>query len=78
MAIKKLKLIDNWKQAHKFASMKFSALGFLLSAADFCIQIWNVIPGSMMDRIPYAPLISMGLFILVIIGRIFKLTSDEE
>lgn len=76
--MKKVKLIPNWKEAWKFASMRLSGLGvILMSVFEAVHQGWIALPSQVEERIPNAALIALVIYILVMIGRIYKLTQRE-
>ncbi|MNO13165.1 hypothetical protein D3C76_27930 [compost metagenome] len=69
----KLKLIPEWKRAWKFASIRWNLLGVLaMGVVEFLNQTWQSLPPDVRDHLPHASKIAMALFVLSIIGRMFK------
>ncbi|QEM41180.1 holin [Pseudomonas phage Zuri] len=69
----KLKLIPEWKRAWKFASIRWNLLGVLaMGVIEFLNQTWQTLPPDIRDNLPHASKIAMVLFVLSIIGRMFK------
>lgn len=74
-----MKLIDNWKQALNFWSIRLSAIGTALSALfiaapDSALFAWNSLPQDLKDAIPenYLPWLSVGILVLSMFARIIK------
>lgn len=77
MESKKLKLIPDWKQSWKFASVITSGLGVaLMSLAELLGPTWNELPDSIQERVPHASTVALGLFALSMIVRIIKFRKD--
>ena len=69
----KARLIDEWKQAWKLASVQLSALGFILMALpEVFSTAWGYIPDDIKAQMPYANHVGMIMFGLVILARILK------
>lgn len=75
----KLKLIDNIKQAHKFASVQLglagvATSGFLIASPDAALALWNAIPDSLKALIPpqYVPLVGVLVSLLSVVSRLIK------
>jgi hypothetical protein len=62
------RLIANWRAAHKFWSVRISALGAAMSAA------WVALPADTRAAIPGAQWIGLVLFAAVVISRLI----DQE
>lgn len=58
-----MKLIDEWKKAHKLWSVRLSALGVAIMTA------WPMIPPELRAILPYQQHIAMAMFALVIVSR---------
>jgi hypothetical protein len=58
------RLIDDWRQAWRFWSVRLSAFGAALSAA------WVSMPADMRDGFPGAQWIGLMLFISVLLARL--------
>lgn len=73
----KLKLIDNWKAAPKFASVQWSVLGLVLMVLLEAVQsAWVTLPPTVLTQLPNATVISAVLFGLVAAGRVLMLDKD--
>lgn len=63
-----MKLIDDvredWKVALRWASVRLSGLGVLLTGA------WAVMPADLRAQMPYLEIVAPALFALVIFGRV--------
>lgn len=75
----KIKLIDNWKKAHKFGSIRWSVIGFVTMFIDSMYSSWFSIPPHILAKIPNGSTIGTVLFAIVIVARIvsFVRTSDD-
>lgn len=68
----KLRLIDDWKTAHKFASVQWSIVGVgAMGIVEAINQAWISLPPEIVDKIPNSPTIAAVLYALVIVGRVF-------
>ena len=76
---KKIKLIPDWKQSWKFSSIRFSALGaVVMSIMEGVHQGWIAMPSEVSQRVPNAAVIALVIYILVMLGRIYRLTAGTE
>lgn len=69
------KLIENWKEAWKFWSVRFDAIkaamiAFALASPDVIVQLMALMPHWMQDAFP--PLVVIGLFGASFLLRILK------
>ena len=55
---------DDWKVATKWASVRLSGLGVVLTGA------WAVMPADLRAQMPYLEIVAPLLFALVIFGRV--------
>lgn len=74
----KIKLIENWRQAHTFASVRIAAGGALLMALEFLAQSWNFVPFYLQSKIPFGEIIATGFFIATICGRLMAPKPKEK
>lgn len=77
MANKRLILVDNWKEAHTWASMWWSALGFIVSFLDLVSEIWDSLDHHTIEHIPYAGAIGIVIFTGTMAGRVLIWTHDH-
>lgn len=77
MAGKKLRLVHNWKDAHTWASMWWSAAGFIFSVVELLDDIWDGLDHTLQNKIPYAGLTGMLLFLGSMIGRVVTWAHDH-
>ena len=72
-----MKLVDEWRQARKWASVRLSALGALVMVlAEVAGQSWAALPPDLRAHIPHADTIALVLFIMIPIARV--LTKGEK
>ncbi|MFP3556422.1 hypothetical protein [Paraburkholderia sp. SIMBA_054] len=77
MAGTKLTLVENWKDAHTWASMWWSGVGLVASSADLLNDIWTSLDQPMQSRVPYAPIVGVVLFAATMIGRVLVWSHDK-
>lgn len=67
-------LIADWKSAHKWLSVHFTAIG-LAGAATY-----TALPDKLQDAIPHnlVPWLAMGIFILIFAGRIIDQSPEKK
>jgi hypothetical protein len=85
--IKKLELIEEWKKAYRFWSVRLSLIGSAILSAFFAfpeamIDVWNSIPGDLKTYFPaeWAKWIPIAIIIAGVLARLFKqkkLINDE-
>jgi hypothetical protein len=74
--VRKVKLIDEWKSAWRFASVQIQAAGLVIMGVSQALgETWNQMPPNLQQLLPHANTIAMVLFGLGLIGRI--LTKRE-
>lgn len=86
--MKKLELVDDWKKAHRFWSVIFSALGTALMGLftvwpESALYLWQMMPYEVKQIMPsnIATAIAMVIFIMSIASRLIKqkrLRDDED
>lgn len=77
MADKKLTLVPNWRDAHTWASMWWSGLGFVTSLCDLLAEIWEGLGHRTTEHLPYAGVIGLVLFGATMIGRLLVWTHEQ-
>lgn len=74
----KIKLIDDWKRAWKFASVQWGVVGLtLMTVLEYSNQLWIKLPADVQASIPYSGYIPAALFALSIVGRLLVITGDK-
>ncbi len=72
-----MKLVDEWRHAWKWASVRLSALGALIMVlAEVAGQSWAALPPDLRAHIPHADSIALVLFLMTPIARI--LTREKK
>lgn len=61
-----MKLIDNWRKAHKLWSVRIQAAGAIVTGA------WASIPADLRDHLPYLGHLAAGLFVAGIASRLIS------
>lgn len=73
-----MKLVNNWRRAWRWSSVRLSALGaVLMGAAEVAGSSWAALPPDVRDVIPHAPTIALVLFVLMPVARIFRQGTDD-
>lgn len=72
-----MKLIPNWRKAHKMASIQIASFGATVTLA------WNALPESLRDHLPpwLATTAACGVFTAVILARLIyqpKVSKSEN
>lgn len=68
-----MKLIDDWKKAWRFWSVRLSAAGVaLLSFPDMFTLVWNQVPADLRAALPYSKEIALALIVASLVARIVK------
>lgn len=62
---------DDWRVATRWASVRLSGLGVLLTGA------WAVMPTDLRMQMPYIEVIAPALFALVIVGRVTTTSKTD-
>lgn len=75
---RKVKLIDNWKKAHTFASIWWSVIGLICMVVDFIYNTWISLPDHVHDKIPNASVISSILFVCIMAARVIEFVKPEN
>lgn len=71
--VHKVSLIPDWKDAWKFASIRFQAAGLAIMAfAEIFGSTWGSLPVTLQQKLPHATTVALVLFGLGLIGRILK------
>ena len=75
-----MKLIPDWKDAWKFASVWLTTVGIVLSSAvEIVSTAWKVLPSHLASKLPGSTSVAIVFMGLALIGRIlsFKDSSEE-
>lgn len=74
-----MKLIDEWRQARKWASVRLSALGALIMLlAEWAGSSWNALPADLRAHIPHADTIALVLFLMIPLARVLTKGKKDE
>ncbi|MFW6098602.1 hypothetical protein [uncultured Ralstonia sp.] len=74
----KFRLIDEWRQAHTFASVRLGALfAALFGIGPTLISAWGLLPDDLKAQLPqgWGRVIATAGFVLVLAARVF--TTDK-
>ncbi|MEX3690114.1 hypothetical protein AB3X91_03665 [Paraburkholderia sp. BR14263] len=77
----KLKLIDEWRQAHRFASVRLSALmAALIGIGPSVLAAWSQLPDDLKTQLPqgWGRVIATGGFVLVLVARIVTVDGGQQ
>lgn len=73
----KIKLVNEWRHAWKWASVRISAAGAVLMAvAEIAGQTWAGLPEDVRASIPHADTIALVLFVIIPLARV--LTKEKN
>ena len=81
---RKMKLIDNWKQAWKLKSVQVGALSAFFYAlilfSEQFLNVWNVIPQELKNKIPESAAEWVGIFVgvAIVLARLKKQPELHE
>lgn len=73
-----VKIVDNWKRAHKFASMWWTIAGIVAMILEILNNTWFSLPADIQSKIPNSSYISLALFIAIAIARLIRWVTPEE
>lgn len=74
----KIKIIDDWKRAWKFASIQWSVVGLvIMTIHEYSYELWLKLPLDIQATIPYSGYIPAALFGLSIVGRLLVITGSK-
>lgn len=74
-----MKLIEGWRHAWRYWSVKLNALGLLLlSVCQFAGDAWGSMPPDMREALPYAQHISIGIFVAGLFARLVAQPRTQE
>ena len=75
----RLGIIEDWRCAWKWASIRTPALGIaIMGLAQILGQTWSGLPPSLQQYIPHADKIAMFLFTVSMVGRLCKLEKKPD
>ncbi|MFY9349305.1 MAG: hypothetical protein WBL20_16220 [Sphingobium sp.] len=68
-----MKLVEDWRRAWRWWSVRLSALGALLmGVAEVAGQSWAGLPQDVRDQVPHAQTIALVLFMAAGLARLVK------
>ena len=76
-----IKLVDDWRQAHHFASIQISVVMVFFNSAGISIfSAWNMIPEDLRAMLPngWGRFIATIPFVLIAVTRIFEFRGKPE
>ncbi|AIV87383.1 hypothetical protein X986_3967 [Burkholderia pseudomallei] len=76
----KIRLIDEWRNAHKLGSVQLSsALAVVFGAGPALLDAWRSIPDDLKDALPHgwAHWIATGGFVLVLLARLLQVDRAQ-
>lgn len=81
LAALRLRMIDDWRKAYKFATVQFAAaFTFLFGVGPDLIHSWSFIPDDLKNALPQgmARWIALVAFGIILFGRVTKLESKQK
>lgn len=73
-----VKIIDNWKRAHRFASMWWTIAGIVAMILEILNNTWFSLSADIQSKIPNSSYISLALFIAIAIARLIRWVTPEK
>lgn len=80
-----MKLIDDWKKAWRFSSVRLGALGTAITSTlvafpDAALAAWNLLPPVMQQAFPdrYMPLVGVAVFAMALLARLIRQDSLRD
>jgi hypothetical protein len=76
----RIKLIDDWRAAHKFGSVQVSgAMAIIFGAGPALLDAWRMLPDDLKDSLPHgwAHWIATGGFVLVLAARLLQVEKHD-
>lgn len=74
-----MKLIEGWRHAWRYWSIRLNGLGLLLLAAcQFAGDAWSSMPPDLRQAMPYAQHISIALFAAGLLARLIPQPRTQE
>ncbi|AHI60142.1 hypothetical protein FROZEN_91 [Erwinia phage vB_EamP_Frozen] len=73
-----IKVIDNWRRAHKFGSLWWTLAGILFSVLEVLNSTWFSLPYDIQQKLPNASVVSLVLFICVAIARVINWVKPDK
>lgn len=68
-----MNLIDDWKKAHRYWSVRLNSAGIaLMGISGIVNEAWNSMPPDLRQAVPYAQGIATALFVLGLFARVVK------
>lgn len=73
-----MKLVDNWKRAWRWWSVRLSAAGaVVMGVAEVAGHSWASLPPELRDTLPHAQTIGLGLFIASALARLIQQETND-
>lgn len=79
-----MKLIDNWRQAPRWSSVRIAAFGaaawsLLLTWPDLGLELWNALPAEALALLPAhaASWVPIAFYLLIIFARLTRVGGDD-
>jgi hypothetical protein len=83
--MKKLRLIENWRDFWRFWSVRLGIVGsavagWLIAFPDHALQAWLLLPPDLKAVLPeeHMPLFGVGIFVLSLLARVLKQSKLEK
>jgi len=76
-----IRLIDEWRQAHTFASVRVSAaFATVFGLGPTLVSAWGALPDDLKQQLPqgWARFIAVAGFVLVLLARIFTIDKTGD
>lgn len=80
LAALRLRLIDDWRKAYKFATIQFATFFvFLFGLGPSLVNSWSFIPDDLKNALPQgtARWLALAAFLLTLLGRVTKLDRKQ-
>lgn len=72
------KVIENWRKAHKFASIWWCVAGVVAMLLEILNNTWFSLPREIQDKLPNAQYVSLAMFVAIALARIIRWVRPEE
>ena len=76
-----LRLIEDWRRAHRFASVRLSGgAALLFGAGPALFDAWRAVPDDLKDALPHgwARWIATGGFLLILAARMVRIEAGAQ
>jgi len=81
MYVMRIRLVDDWRDAHMFMSVRLSAIfAALFAVGPGLIGAWNAMPDDLKVHLPHgwARWIASGGFVLIAVARVLQKSDPKE